>query len=142
MKIKQRTKRFYYLISVAIVTAVIAFSYYNETKDPRTFVQCEYGFSGSKLDSGLYAFDEKYFYHGYIANTGEFIYKKFAQDFNQIEATYNGVINEEGNETSVYIDRVEGKIIFYLSNSEKGKRPYSNCEKIKKPKITKIPTKF
>ena len=78
----------------------------------------------------------------YIANTGEFIYKKFAQDFNQIEATYNGVINEEGNETSVYIDRVEGKIIFYLSNSEKGKRPYSNCEKIKKPKITKIPTKF
>jgi regulatory protein YycH of two-component signal transduction system YycFG len=142
MKIKQQTKRIYYLISVAVVIVVVAISFFNEKSDKRTFIKCEPISFNFISDTGIYAFDEKYFYFGYVKNTGEFTYRKFVDKFNKLEAFYTGVSNEKGNEQSVFVDRVNGTVKFYYSKSEMSERPVWPCEQIKKPKIADIQTKF
>jgi hypothetical protein len=138
MKIKQKTKRIYYLISVAIVVVVVVFGFVNENKDKRTWIECDVF---DMVLGNIYAFDEKYFYTGYVSNTGEFLFRKFVKKFNKIEATYTGVINEEYNEASVYIDRVKGTVRFYTTEALRDV-PKHECTKIKKPKIEDIPTKL
>ena len=139
MKIKQTTKRVYYLISVAIVVLVLAIGFVKEKKDKRIWVQC-IGFDFKY--GNTFAFDEKYFYHGYVTNTGEFLFRKFVKKFNEIEANYTGVINEKDNEASVFIDRIKGTIAFYATEKISRDTPRRLCSKIKKPKVEKIPTKF
>ena len=137
---KQGTRRIFYLLSVAIVVAVVAFGYYYETRDKRVFIECE----GTDFVHGhIFAFDKDYFYHNYRMDDPSFRLKKFVNEFDNVKASYKGIINEKYNEYNVEIDRVNGTIIFFknkfIDPTVDKKR---NCKKIEKIKVMKIPAKF
>ena len=136
---KKLSEKLWLIISLIIIMAGLLI-YYLENKDHRTFIKCE-SLVGVNFDSGIYAFDKKYFYKDWITNKGLFLFKKRVEKLDEYQGIYYGILNEEYNTRDVKFDRIKGQLQFGSINKDEWKNKLY-CEKIKKPKVKKIKKKF